>query len=201
MRWLIGSALALALAWGVFAASPYWALWDLATAIQARDADRIARRVNVRAFRLSLAQQLVSEGMASKAVPGALGADAQIAAGVAALGADRLLDQLVTPEGVARLLEGLGSETETSAGGSDLLRAEGGRFPTLWSVLRSARWRGFRNVYFALPPEPGVEPQARLQLRFGRLTWRLVAVDLSAEARRRFVEGVLQRLRGASGPD
>ncbi|MGA0597308.1 DUF2939 domain-containing protein [Enterovirga sp. CN4-39] len=182
MRWFVGSAIGLVLLWAAYVASPYWALVGLARAIDARDVQAISERVNFRAFRLSLTRQVAAAGMGSRSGS----ADANIAASTLALAAEPLLERIVTPEGVIRLLDEIGASgrpgPESSARG---IRLDRGALQTVIDLVRASRWRGFRNVYFSLASKADPNQQSRLQLRFSRLRWRLVAVDLSPEARQR----------------
>lgn len=196
MRWFVRGAVVLALLWGLYLASPYWTLWRLASAAQARDAARVVAFVNLRAVRVALAKAVLAEGVAQgKAAGGA--ADAQGAAAAIAAAAEPLLERIVTPEGVAALLGDLWS-------GRDVTAAEAARPRRRWQdlvsdTLRTSRWRGFRNVYVLVPPQPGASPQYRLQLRLSRLRWRLVAVELPPGQRLRLLEEVIRRNAPAPG--
>lgn len=185
MRWLIGALAVIALAWVTYVASPYWAAASFAADIRRGDVLAAAGRVNVHAIRLSLAKQFVSEGLGAGEMQDALGAaDVQIAAGTIAAAADPLLAPLLSARGVVDLLR------ETPAGEDGP-----GRTSTperLTGYLAASRWRGFRNVYFALPPDRPAEEQVRLQFRLSRLSWRLVSIDLPAATRKRIAERLLR---------
>lgn len=196
MRWFVGSAVAIVLIWGLYIASPYWAVLKFARAVESRNVQTIAERVNFRALRLSLAKQLVTEGLASRAVATALtGSDAQVAAGTIAAAADPLLEQLLTVEGVVGLLPDLGAGRAGTAAGGGGGRSASALLSDAVDLVRTSRWRGFRNIYFALPPNPGADPQARLQFRLGRLKWRLVGVELNPETRQRLLAEMIRLYR------
>ena len=182
MRWFVGSALGLVLLWAAYVASPYWALVDLAKAVESHDVQAISERVNFRAFRLSPARQVAAAGMGSRAGS----PDANIAASTLAVAAEPLLERIVTPEGVVRLLDEIGTTGRPGSGSSARgVRLDRGALQTVVDLVRASRWRGFRNVYFSLASKADPDQQSRLQLRLSRLRWRLVAVDLSPEARQR----------------
>jgi hypothetical protein len=191
MRWFIGGAVTLLLVAGVYLASPFWAVWDLASAVEGRDAARIANRVNFRALRVSLAKQVVAEAAAAKpGQPGLGPQEAGLAAStIAALG-DPLLEQLVSPEGVVGLLDRLSPDGGRAL--PNLSSPAGGR-GDLWRLMKASRWRGFRNVYFTLPLRRAGAASARLQLRLGRLKWRLVAIELSPDSRRQLLADLARR--------
>lgn len=202
MRWFIAGAGALVVSWAVFLASPFLAARDLATALEDRDLGRIEARVNFRALRTSLARGLVTDALAQKAALDiAGGSDAQVAASVAAIAAEPLLGEVVTPSGLANLVRAVRAEAgparpadDGPADGPDLgIR----RLDAVPALLRSARWRGFRTLYLTLPPQATPNRQVRLQLRLSRLSWRLVALELLPETRTRLLEELVGR-RGAA---
>lgn len=198
MRAFLAIVLAAALAWTAYLASPYWAAWRLASALEARDARRVEERVNLRAVRQSLARQLVSEGLQSKAVAAALGgSDAQVAAGTIAAAADPVLERIVTPEGVIALLPPLRQDETKSIDRPRERRGFTAAVRDAWSFALASRWRGFRNVYLTLPPEAEPDRQVRLQLRLSRFKWRLIGIDLPPATRLRLV-GDMVRLHGGA---
>lgn len=195
MRWFVGSAFALVLVWTLYVASPYLALIDLAGAVETRNASGIADRVNFRALRVELAKQIVAAGMTSRPLANALGSpDANLAAGSLAVAADPLLERLVTPEGLIVLLQDLGPDPAEPVRLAGRLRPNAEGLRTAADLVRTSRWRGFRNVYFTVTPRPGL-PSARLQFRLSRLKWRLVGFDLTPDARQRLLDELV-RLHG-----
>lgn len=196
MRWFVGSVCALLLVWLAFAVSPYWALLDLAAAIEARDVARIADRVNFRAVRVSVAKQVAQAGINAPSVAAALGSpDATVAANTVALVAEPLLEQAITPEGLVGLLGGLNPDRVEPVRIAGRLRPNAEGFQAAFRLLRASRWRGFRNVYFAVPPEPGSGPEARLQMRLSRLRWRLVAIELTPASRQQLLDEAVRLYR------
>jgi hypothetical protein len=193
MRWLAGGAVALLIIWTAYLVSPYWALVDLAAAIEARSPDRIVERVNFRAIRAALAKQIVAAGAASGAVTSALGSpDSNLAAGSIAVAAEPLLERVVTPEGVAALLRDLDPDSTDGMDRAARLRPDAEGLQTALNLVRRSRWRGFRNVYFTLDAGPARPQGARIQLRLSRMKWRLVGIDLTPEARQRLVDDLVR---------
>lgn len=193
MRWFAASVIAVAVAWAVYVASPYWALRGLAAAVEAGNVEEVAARVNFRALRHALSRHLVSDLTAADRT-GALGTpDAQLAAAAIAAAANPLVEQLLTPEGVVFLLRGGASGRRDAADVSAEAPAEvqppfagGARtFERLSALMSASSWRGFRNVYFTLPLDGPRASRFRLQLRLSRLHWRLVSVELPSDVRRR----------------
>lgn len=191
MRWLVAGSGALLMLWGGYVASPYWALWDLADALDRRDVPRLLERVNVRAVRFSLSKQVAAEGLTWSGQSLALSdAERQAAAGTIAATADPLAATLVTGDSIARLL------TRPVAA----LAPEGGRSVSdavgrALHIVAASRWRGFRNMYVEIPPERAAGARIRLQFRLSRLTWRLVSVDLPPADRRAMLQDFVRAQR------
>ena len=59
MRWTIRSiSIMIVVLWGGYAASPFWAIYDLTHAVESRDSAAVARRVNFPAVRHALTEQI-----------------------------------------------------------------------------------------------------------------------------------------------
>ncbi len=189
MRWIIASVLTVVVAWGLYIASPYYALYRLGLAVEAGNVAEVAARVNVRALRYSLAKQVATDLAASERTGGLASADVQVAAAAALALADPILDGFVTPDGLMRLLriKPKGS-AEGSAFGSDPVDLD-----DLDDFMAASSWRGFRNVYFLLPPGEPAASRFRLQLRLGRATWRVVSLELPPELRQRIAADLSRR--------
>lgn len=196
MRWLFGGATALFLLWAAYVASPYIALLGLASSVVSADVPQISERINLRAIRQSLAKQVVGEAVASRGGAGLGGSEADLAKATIAMAADPFLDRIVTEPGIAGLLADTGLRSMGGAGALDRLAKAPRQVLALATV---SRWRGFRNVYFTLPPGVAAPEQVRLQLRLSRLSWRLVGIDLPHAARARLAEAIIST-RG-SGSD
>ena len=193
MRWFVVCATAVLVLWTVHTASPYWALLDLARAVESRDAERVARRVNARAVRVALTKQLAAEVLESRPAASTLGgADPGLTAGGIATLADPLLEKYLTPEGLIGLLEDLSPADAQPVRLAGHLRLDARSLREAATLVWGSRWRGFRNLSFRVPPEGSASAQARLHFRLSRLTWRLVAIDLTPETRRRLVDEILR---------
>lgn len=193
MRWFVAGVIAAALAWAAYAASPYWALGRLAAAVEAGNVEEVGARVNFRALRHNLSRHLVSDLTAADRT-GALGSpDAQLAAAAIAAAANPLVEQMLTPTGVVALLRGAARGGPESESTSPSLGAPS--FDRIASLLEASSWRGFRNVYFTLPPEASRDARFRIQLRISRLSWRLVGIELPSDMRRRIALQGIGRAR------
>ena len=85
MRWTLRISFVLFLAWLIFLASPFVALYDLAKAVDARDLARISDRVNFNALRVSLSRQILGAFVWWRADLGDLDRQFAIGAGAAIL--------------------------------------------------------------------------------------------------------------------
>jgi hypothetical protein len=194
MRWFLGVTAALFLTWAGYMASPYVALWMLAGGIERGDAAAVSARVNIHALRASLARQVAAEELKRAAPAGQTMSvnEHQLAASALALLADPLTQRLLNPEGMLLLLQavfagqeptrlaepGKGAVRTGTALGQSPGQSAGIGASRIADIVGASRWRGFRNFYVTLPTDRPADARFRLQLRFSRLAWRLVAVDL-----------------------
>ena len=182
MRWIVAGLLALAILWAAYLGSPYWALYRLGQAVEAGNVAELASRVNIRALRASVARQVASQiaAIAPPTASGIASTDAQLAASAAAVLADPFLDAYLQPEGVMRVLSGVKDEAGEHAIGPARTDVSAVR-----RFLASSAWRGFRSVYFSLPPGASAPVRYRLQLRLGQFRWRLIGLELPPDLIRR----------------
>src|SRR5205085_2135047 len=105
MIWWLRAGAGLALAWIVYAASPFVALHSLGRAVEDGDTAAIRRRVNFRGIRVSLMKQIVGtyvdEAGGGKLSPG----DRQLAVQAGMQVAEPLVQSLLSPEFIIDLLD------------------------------------------------------------------------------------------------
>ena len=199
MRWLFGFLLALTLAGAAYALSPYYALYRLTQAIEARDTAALSERVNFRAVRASVARELVTAYLAATGrAEEAKGLRGQVVVGAGVSLADRMLARYATPEDLLALLKSNPSGAGSDAGAAaDLstsplgaLTGEGSAIlSNAWELFAGAEATGFRAVSFGLPPRNSRDSQYRLQFRINSsLTWRLVGIQLPRAVQQRLVQ-------------
>jgi hypothetical protein len=189
MRWTLGALLIAILAWAAFMASPFIALYDLATAVTARDAERVAARVDLRALRLSLARQILSEYLVSMGRdPNLAGINRQLADSATAM-ADPLIGQLVTPEALIDVLDdGWPQQLAAPPPQRDAGQMGLGSLGEAWRVFVASEPRGFRGIVIPLNPDSPSGERLRLQMRLSGATWRLTGLDLPLSLRRELVK-------------
>lgn len=185
MRWTIRLFIVFMFAWAIFMVSPFVALYDLAKAVKAQDLARVEERVNLRAVRLALSKQLVSEYLKTVGRGQELDSfNRNLATSAGATIADPIVAQLVTPEAMMRLLNG--SLPQEVAGGAPTiptgLPTNLGSLGTVWRTYIASESRGFRSIIVPVPEGREKAQQFRLTLRLsgwsGGFTWRLTGVEL-----------------------
>lgn len=208
MRWW-SLPLILALGWFVFTLTPFWALYDLARAVRARDAAYVERHVNFRTLRLSVIRQIA----AAAQVRGEAGAEPRerqrVTDALVAL-AIPIAESLVTPKTVVDLLDDGWLDSveprppelrtgDVSPAARDAPPQLGLRIENLRRLLPfylASEMRGFRTVVIPVPPEVARDRRLRLRLRLRGWTWRLVDIELPEELRERIAQKVAGAGRG-----
>ncbi|HZH53249.1 MAG TPA: DUF2939 domain-containing protein [Microvirga sp.] len=195
MIWTFRITLLLFVAWIVFLVSPFVALYDLTKAVEAKDAARIAERVNFRAVRISLTQQIVGTYLTTKAGQQAFGdLDRRAATSAGAAIVNPLVEQLVTPEALIDLLED-GWPQQAAGNGGRAARAavptptgiDFGSFGEAVKVFLTSEGQGFRSVTIPLPPDTERDKQFRFTMRLSGMTWRLTGIDLPKALRQELI--------------
>ncbi len=181
MRWPLRLGFLCLVAWAIFMASPFVALYRLGRAVEARDGAAIEARVDFRALRHQLTRQVVAEYLRSIGRSADLdGFSGSAAAGAGASIAEPLIARFVTPEALGLLMRGT---LPADGGGTGLPAGERLDLADLgqaWRVVLQSESRGFTNVFVPVPPERAAAEQYRLHLRLKGFTWRLRGVELPA---------------------
>jgi hypothetical protein len=173
MRKTVATLAILIALWLAWSAWPFFALYDIARAVQAGDAARIEQRVDFPALRRSLADQIIAAYLrvtGTRIERGLLGA-------VGGSVADAMVGKLVTPEALASLLrngwpKGILVEPPDGIAVPD--------FDALGNIARlyAAADYGIGEFRIALPLDARPERRFRLQLALSNWSWRLAALDL-----------------------
>jgi hypothetical protein len=197
MRWWSVPIL-IALGWFAITLTPFWALYGLARAVEARDVDYVDRHVNFRTLRLSLVRQTTAAARATIADdPGLETRERQRLNEAAVAVALALAETMVTPKTVVDLLDDGWPETldmpkPASASRETGLHVEGlGR---LLAFYAHSEMRGFRTVVIAVPPDAPRARQLRIRLRLRGWTWRLVDIEVTEELREQMAQKLSRTL-------
>ena len=196
MRWILRLSLILTVVWALLALSPFWALYSLSRAVQARDVAAVSERVNFRAVRASLARQLVTAYLIATGRENELKSSAgRIASGLGATLAEPIVAELVTPQALIGLLEDGWPESATRVDKPSGLSGIGSLgLGDAWGVFLAAEARGFRKVFVSAPVDRPAAERFRIELRLNRsLTWRVTGIELPQELRQRLVQELIKR--------
>ncbi|WP_419951055.1 DUF2939 domain-containing protein [Methylobacterium sp.] len=203
----------LVLAWFVYTLTPFWMLYDLARAVQARDVGYVERHVNFRTLRQSMIRQVSAAAAQPRGEAGAevpLSPDKQRLIEAAAALAEPLTESLVTAQSVIDLLDdGIPQSLDLGPLGGDgawskaehASSAAGLKIETIFRLVPyyfASDMRGFRALVIAVPPEAPRAQRFRLRLRLRGWSWRLVEIELPSELRNRIASKVA---RARNRPD
>jgi Protein of unknown function (DUF2939) len=209
MRWIVRLLVVLAVAWAGYVVSPYYALYDLARAVDQRNIEAIKERVNFSAVRISLSRQLVTAYLIATGRESELKSQNRglvVAAGGTL--AAPLLAEYVSAEAFADFLAGrksIGPVSGGAGGGGGVaaaLRDSALGIDSLaaaWKLFMAAETRGFRVMSFPVPPDKAPDDQFRLVFRLAGFTWRLVGFEVPKPIQDRLVQEMLKR-EGKAAP-
>ena len=164
----------VALAAGWYFGSPWWTLYQMRSAAEARDSERLSSYVDFRALRANTKAQLDSE-LRSKARDENAPA-ARIGAAIARNFADRAIDAAISPGAIALLFANLPERSERGRGADGGSRSDGrsGGKPE----VRIVRY-GFSE--FHVRPKAEREDGRDLVFRRAGLGWKLVRIGSDGE--------------------
>jgi hypothetical protein len=179
MRWLLGFALALCLLLGVYLASPLLALQNIASAVEARDAEALTQRIDFPSLRQSFTKQIVATyfEITGRRLP--LGAmSRRLVVSVA----EPVVAQLMTVRALLDLLaEGEAGKAKVRAERAPFTSEA---FQSVWSLWLSADYLG-RDFYIYLPLGGARNTQFRVHLRLKHWRWTIVSIELPEELRQK----------------
>ena len=185
-----GAAAAVLLGAALFYATPYLSLWRLHRAVESADAQAVSNQIDFESLRESVRSKVA--GQITRNAP--QGAVAGLGQALALTAANQMVDALVSPEGVQRLLDGrqalaplaqvlkpAEAQAPGAAAGSAPATAHPAR-PTLQEALGDARrlqvrYLDWSSVQVQLADQPG----ALILRREGLWGWRVAAIDWPAD--------------------
>lgn len=188
MRWKI-PVVAIILLIAVYTFWPFYALYRLAAAAEAKDVAALEQSVDIRLMRQSIARQISATYLAMSGRGAQFGA---ASAGVGSVIADALIGELLTPEALADLLSkgymggAVAASDAAPLGGFGL-----NKFGQIW--LRSDY--GIGNFYVRVPPDHPSPKQFQLHLRLIQWRWKLVGIQMPEELRLRLAQEWVKRER------
>jgi Protein of unknown function (DUF2939) len=193
MRWTARIVSLIAVLWAAYAAWPFWAVYELAAAVERRDRHAIERQVNFPAVRRSLTEQIVATYLqltGKDARLGGLGRAMTVAA--AASVADPIVAELISAQALIELLENGWPKSVLPPEETTLEGLQSGSLGNAWQMFLHSE-HGLRT--FILPVPVAAPPPRRFKLHFRLTTWRwkLSAVELPEELRTRLARELIRR--------
>jgi hypothetical protein len=194
MTWTLRITFVLFLAWVAFLLSPFLALYDVTKAVEAKDVERITERVNFRALRVSLAQQIAGAYLQTPNAEKELGdLDRRAATNAGAIIVNPIVEKLVTPQALIDLLdngwpEGVaGRPRGAAATASAQVRLAPDSLKQAWRLFITSEGQGFRSVTIPLPPDLERDRQFRVTMRLSGFTWRVTGLEIPQVLRRQLI--------------
>ncbi len=174
---LVALTLCAAAAWVWI--SPYRAVWRLHDAAKAGDEAALARMVDFPALRTSLREEIPS-ALGDRVARRGGGALGMLAEGATRMVSGRAVDLLVTPRGIAALLDG----RDPAEAGKDGRRRDDGPdgqndAPRVEGIVTKRGWEDASTFAVRFHDREGGDERAALLMKRQGLTWRLAAVRIA----------------------
>ncbi len=167
--WLAGAAIAAFGVGGWFYATPYLTLQQMYGAAKQENPQRLSGYIDFPAVRENLKQDL--QATFAQQISGQTGGILGLLG--AALGGvilDPVLDTVVSPEGVAALLQGQTIQLDNPRRGATLSQKQ--------AVDVKTRYTSFNEFEVSIAPKENPEAQVNLRLTRSGLSWKLSEIDL-----------------------
>jgi len=177
MRWTLRIAAILAVLLVAYAIWPVVGFYRIASAIEARDAAALSKRVDFHALRKNLTKQIVAtylELTGKEKKLGLLGKT--VAIGLGTSYAEPIVARLINEETLLDLL------SKGNAGGEAKISAELAPFSKSalksgWTTWLHSEYRG-DDYYVSLPPDKPADKQFKVKLSLSRWQWKLAGIEL-----------------------
>ena len=171
MHWLLRSTVILFILLCVYAVWPFYGMYKLSAAVEARNAAAVEDLVDFPSLRRSLAQQIVGAYLKITGRGSGLGQmGTAIATSIGASIADPMVAKLVNPEALIALLN-KGSTGEGNNGPNLIAPMATSSFSNLGKLWWNSEYSG-ANFYASLPPDAPSPQQFRVRLRLLQWKWK-----------------------------
>ena len=199
MRWTFRIFFVMFIAWAIFMVSPFAALYDLAKAVQRRDATRIKERVNFPALRVSISRQIVGDYLHTPEGRAQIGdLDGRVATNAGAAVVNQIVEQLVTAEALIDLLDDGWPQRVAAPGASQATIPVSLEFGSIQETVKTffaSESNGFRSLTIPFPVDAAVDRQFRVTMRLSGTTWRLTGIELPKALREELISQVRKKTR------
>ncbi len=173
MRWALWTTVALCGLLAAYFASPLVALYQIGSAVEARDAAALEGRLVLPSIRRSFNRQIVEVYRKATGKPLPLGA---MARRFALSAADPIVARLITVNALLDLL-GKGEAGDAASVPIDRAPLTSNALGSVWQLWLSADYLG-RTFYVHLPSDRARAKQFRVEMRLSNWRWRITGIDL-----------------------
>jgi hypothetical protein len=177
MRWTLRIAAILAVLLVAYAIWPVVGFYRIASAVEARDAAALSKRVDLHALRKNLTKQIVATYLKLTGKEKKLGLLGKtIVIGLGTSYAEPIVARLIHEETLLDLL------SKGNAGGEARISAELAPFSKSalksgWTTWLHSEYRG-EDYYVYLPPDKPTDQEFKVKLSLSRWRWKLAGIDL-----------------------
>jgi hypothetical protein len=194
MRWTLRIIVVVAVLVGVYAAWPFFALYELANAVQERDSAAVTRRVNFPALRRSLTEQIVVTYLHLTGRDARLGQIGRsLAVGTMTSIADPIVAKLISAEALVELLHDGWPAAVLPDQAPTLQGLRPGALGTAWQIFVRSE-QGLRRFDIPIPAGATRARQFTLKFRLISWTWKLTGVELPEELRVRLARELIKQV-------
>jgi hypothetical protein len=194
MRLTLSTIAAVAVLVGAWAVWPFFALYDLANAVQSRDPAAVTRRVNFSAVRQSLTEQIVVTYLQLSGRDARLGQIGRgLAVGAVTSIADPLAARLISAETLVELLNNGWPTSVLPDQAPSLQGLSPSTLGTAWQIFVRSE-QGVRRFDLTVPATAVRARQFTLRFRLVSWTWKLTGIGLPDELRVRLARELIRQI-------
>ncbi len=192
MRLITAIGAVLFALWLAYAAWPFFAVYELVSAVQARDVAAVNERVDFTALRRSLTAQLVRTYLRVTGKGGRPGSVVeQFAVGIGSSVADPIVAKLISPEALLDLLRDGRPSGVFSGNVPSVEGVSSQALGNIWRVYWNSELR-IGKFYVAVPVDKPPAERFRLEFCLAGWTWRLCGTELPEQLQIRLVQEILK---------
>jgi Protein of unknown function (DUF2939) len=193
MRWTIRIGLLLLALLAAYTAWPLVALYQMASAIEARNSTDLAGMIELPMLRRSLTEQIVAEYLKLSGKASRLGAmGTSLATGIGATIADPIVARLLNLENLIDLLnKGSADVAGASRISLDVAPLNPSTLSNVWQTWLNTEYAGTR-FEVSLPPDKPATQQFKVRLHLIGWQWKLTGIALPEPLRVQLAQEVLR---------
>ena len=193
MRWTIGVSIGLVVLWLGYAVWPLFAVYRLASAVQARDVAVVNELVDYPALRKSLTAQIMRAYLRITGKAGPPGSMLeQFAIGIGASVADPIVAKLVSPEALIGLLQNGRLSGVVSGNVRPIAGFSSDALGNVWRVYVNSEL-GIARFFVAVPVDRPPAESFRLGFCLSEWRWKLCSAELPQQLQIRLAQEILKR--------